>query len=72
MDKASDGNSKAGGMSTSARKDAALNKSGKASNFVLFIEELQKCFDPKFQRGTHSTIALAEAIAHARRVAKPP
>jgi hypothetical protein len=59
-------------ISTSARKDAAMNKSGKASNFVLFIEVLQKGFDPKFRRGTHSTSALAEAITRARRVAKRP
>ena len=59
-------------MSTSARKDAGLNKSGKASNFVLFVKELQEGFDQRFRRGTHSTIALAEAIALARRVAKRP
>jgi hypothetical protein len=59
-------------MPTSARKDAAKNKSGKASDFVRFIEELQKGFDSKFRRGTHSTSALAEAITLARRVAKDP
>ena len=57
-------------MPTSARKDA--DKSGKASNFVLFVEELQKGFDPIFRRGTQSTGAVAEAITRARRVAKRP
>jgi hypothetical protein len=62
---------KRNGMSTSVRKDAAENKSGKASKFVLFVEELQKGFDAKFRRGTHSTPALAEAVNRARRVTKP-
>ena len=60
------------GMSTSARKDAVKNKSEKASNFVLFIDELQKTVEPKFRRGTSTTDALAGAVHLARQVAKRP
>jgi hypothetical protein len=57
-------------MPTSARKDAAVNKSGKASKFVRFVEEFQMGFESKFRRGDFSTSALAEAISRAR-VTKP-
>jgi hypothetical protein len=58
------------GLPTAARKDAVRNKSGKASKFVLFVEQLQGHFEERFRRGTHSTDALAEAIGRSRRVTK--
>jgi hypothetical protein len=58
-------------LPTQARKDSDKNRSGQASPFVRFIERLQTCFDLKYRRATQSKIALAEAIARARRVAKP-
>jgi hypothetical protein len=57
-------------LPTAARKDAVLNKSGTPSEFVLFIKQLQRQFDERFRRGTHSTDALAVAIGRSRRVAK--
>jgi hypothetical protein len=60
------------GLPTAARKDAGKNRSGRASKFVAFVEQLQKSFDERFRRGTHSTGALTEAIARARRVTKEP
>jgi len=60
------------GLPTAARKDATLNKSGRPSAFVLFVEELQKSFSEIFRRGTHSAGALTEAIGRARRVTKEP
>jgi hypothetical protein len=59
-------------LPTAARKDATLNKSGRPSAFVLFVEELQKSFSERFRRGTHSAGALTEAIGRARRVTKEP
>jgi hypothetical protein len=63
---------KRNGLPTAARKDATLNKSGRPSAFVLFVEELQKSFSEVFRRGTHSAGALTEAIGRARRVTKEP
>jgi hypothetical protein len=57
-------------LPTAARKDAVLNKSGIASNFVLFVEQLQRNFEERFRRGTQSTEALAVAIGRSRRVTK--
>lgn len=55
-------------LPTSARKDRDKNKTGKASPFVCFIDQFQKCFDARYRRGSSS---LAEAIAKARRVSNP-
>jgi hypothetical protein len=60
------------GLPTAARKDATLNKSGRPSPFVLFVEELQKSFSEIFRRRIHSAGALTEAICRARRVTKEP
>jgi hypothetical protein len=57
-------------LPTAARKDAMLNKSGIGSKFVLFVEQLQRNFEERFRRGTHSTEALAVAIGRSRRVTK--
>jgi hypothetical protein len=58
-------------LPTQVRKDSDKNRTGQASPFVRFIKHLQTSFDVKYRRATQSGIALAEAIARARRVAKP-
>jgi len=55
-------------LPTHARKDSDKTWGGQASPFVQFIDRLQACFDPKYRRGSHSKVALAEAITLARRV----
>lgn len=57
------------GAPTSARKDSDKH-GGKPSPFVLFIDRLQRTLPAKFARSTHSHVALAEAIAKARRSAR--
>jgi hypothetical protein len=54
-------------LPTEVRKDTVKTATGNPSPFVALIRELQACIPKAHRRSTHSHIALAEAVARARR-----
>jgi hypothetical protein len=59
------------GWPTSARKDSDKAKSDKASQFVEFVDALQRLIPEPVQRSMQSKSALATAIHKARNYEKP-
>ena len=55
------------GYPTGASKGANKSKSGKPSDFVAFVRELQRTFPKKYQHHMTSDDALAKAIGAARK-----
>ena len=56
---------KENGLPSGYRKDTDKNKTGKLSDFVILVSELQKCIRPEYRRGAPHGTSLTELISRA-------